>query len=245
MPNSILAVCCFCLSLLVGSASAQTASEVVVEAFKGFDQDYREKWGFDELREDGEKSWLGRFSPESGGMWTLLKVDGRDPAEEETVEYLKEKEAQRERETSDDEQGGPPRSPIDSIDLTTLTLEQDTSESLVYSFLPVGRGDQAKMMKKMRGELSVRKVDSCIQYLEIANPKPFRPQITVKLNRFFSRFDFGSPTSDNAGDGGTCETIVPLGTQFEMDMKALGLMNIDVSVRATYSNFVLFSAPES
>ena len=178
-------------------------------------------------------------------MWTLLKVDGRDPAEEETVEYLKEKEAQRERETSDDEQGGPPRSPIDSIDLTTLELEQDTSESLVYSFLPVGRGDQAKMMKKMRGELSVRKVDSCIQYLEIANPKPFRPQITVKLNRFFSRFDFGSPTSDNAGDGGTCETIVPLGTQFEMDMKALGLMNIDVSVRATYSNFVLFSAPES
>ena len=44
MPNSILAVCCFCLSLLVGSASAQTASEVVIEAFKGFDQDYREKW---------------------------------------------------------------------------------------------------------------------------------------------------------------------------------------------------------
>ena len=66
MPNSIITVCCFCLSLLVGSANAQTASEVVIEAFKGFDQDYREKWGFDELREDGEKIWFGRFSPESG-----------------------------------------------------------------------------------------------------------------------------------------------------------------------------------
>ena len=65
-------------------------------------------------------------------------------------------------------------------------------------------------MKKMRGELSVRKSDSCIEYLEITNPKPFRPQITVKLNRFFSRFDFGSPTSENAGVGGTCENIVPL-----------------------------------
>ena len=101
------------------------------------------------------------------------------------------------------------------------------------------------MMKKMRGELSVRKSDSCIEYLEITNPKPFRPQITVKLNRFFSRFDFGSPTSESAAVGATCKNIVPLGTQFEMDMKALGLMNIDVSVRATYSNFVLFSAPES
>ena len=245
MRNSIIAICCLCLSLLVGFASGQTSPEVVVKAFKGFDQDYREKWGFDELRDDGERIWLGRFSPESGGVWTLLKVDGRDPTEGETTEYLEEKEAQRERETSEDEQGGPPRSPIDSIDLTTLVLEQDNSESLVYSFLPVGRGDQAKMMKKMRGELSVRKSDSCIEHLEITNPKPFRPQITVKLNRFFSRFDFGSPTSDDAGVGGTCENIVPLGTQFEMDMKALGLMNIDVSVRATYSNFVLFSAPES
>ena len=245
MPSSIIAVCCFCLSLLVGFASAQTSSEVVVRAFKGFDQDYREKWGFDELREDGEKTWFGRFSPESGGLWTLLKVDGREPSEEETAEYLEEKEAQRERETSDDGQDGPPRSPIDSIDLTTLVLEEDTPEALIYSFLPVGRGDQAKMMKKMRGELSVRKSDSCIEHLEISNPKPFRPQITVKLNRFFSRFDFGSPTSENAGVGGTCENIVPLGTQFEMDMKALGVMNIDVSVRATYSNFVLFSAPES
>ena len=107
--------------------------------------------------------------------------------------------------------------------------------------LPVGRGDQAKMMKKMRGELAVRKSDSCIEYLEITNPEPFRPQITVKLNRFFSRFDFGSPTSESAAVGATCENIVPLGTQFEMDMKALGLMNIDVSVRATYSNFVLYS----
>ena len=43
-----------------------------------------------------------------------MKVDGRDPTEEETAEFLEEKEAQRERETSDDEQGGPPRSPIDS-----------------------------------------------------------------------------------------------------------------------------------
>ncbi len=245
MPNSILAVCCFYLSLLVGSASAQTASELVIEAFKGFDQDYREKWGFDELREDGEKTWFGRYSPESGGLWTLMRVDGRDPTEEEMAKYLEEKEAQRERETSDEEQGGPPRSPIDSIDLTTLVLEQDTPEALVYSFLPVGRGDQAKMMQKMRGELAVRKSDSCIEYLEITNPKPFRPQITVKLNRFFSRFDFGSPTGENAGVGGTCENIVPLGTQFEMDMKALGLMNIDVSVRATYSNFALFSAPKS
>ena len=245
MPNPILAVCCFFFSVLSGSASAQNASEVVLEAFKGFDQDYREKWAFDEFREDGEKTWFGRFSPESGGLWTLLKVDGRDPTEEETVEFLEEKEAQRERETSDDEQGGPPRSPIDSIDLTTLVLERDSSESLVYSFLPVGRGDQAKMMKKMRGELSVRKSDSCIEYLEITNLKPFRPQITVKLNRFFSRFDFGSPTSESIDLDGTCQTIVPLGTQFEMDMKALGLMNIDVSVRATYSNFVLFSAPES
>ena len=83
MPNSILAVSCFCLSLLVGSASAQTASEGVIEAFKGFDQDYREKWGFDELREDGENTWFGRFSPESGGLWTLMRVDGRDPTEEE------------------------------------------------------------------------------------------------------------------------------------------------------------------
>jgi len=245
VPNPIIAVFCFCFSVLVGFASAQTPSEVVIKAFKGFDQDYREKWGFDELREDGEKMWFGRFSPESGGLWTLLKVDGWDPTEEETAEYLEEKEAQRERETSEDEQGGPPRSPIDSIDLATLVLEQDTPESLVYSFLPVGRGDQAKMMKKMRGELSVRKSDSCIEYLEITNPKPFRPQITVKLNRFFSRFDFGSPTGESIAVGGTCETIVPLGTRFEMDMKALGLMNIDVSVRATYSNFVLFSAPES
>jgi hypothetical protein len=245
VPNSIIAFCCFCFSVLIGSASAQTASEFVVNAFKGFDQDYREKWGFDELREDGERTWFGRFSPESGGLWTLLTVDGQDPTEEETAEYVEEKKAQRERETSDDEQGGPPRSPIDSIDLTTLVLEQNTSESLVYSFLPVGRGDQAKMMKKMRGELSVRKSDSCIEYLEITNPKPFRPQITVKLNRFFSRFDFGSPTGENIGVGGACKNIVPLGTQFEMDMKALGLMNIDVSVRATYSNFVLFSAPKS
>ena len=245
MPNSIIAIFCLCLSLLVGFASAQTASEVVVKAFKGFDQDYREKWGFDELREDGEKTWFGRFSPESGGLWTLLKVDEREPSEEETAEYVEEKKAQREREASEDEQGGPPRSPIDSIDLTTLVLENDTPDALVYSFLPVGSGDQAKMMKKMRGELSVRKSDSCIEYLEITNPKPFRPQITVKLNRFFSRFDFGSPTSESAGVGGTCENIVPLGTQFEMDMKALGLMNIDVSVRATYSNFALFSAPES
>ena len=245
MRKSIIVFCCFCFSVLVDFASAQTSSEVVVKSFQGFDQDYREKWGFDELREDGEKIWFGRFSPESGGLWTLLKVDGRDPTEGETAEYLEEKEAQRERETSEDEQGGPPRSPIDSIDLTTLVLEQDTSESLVYSFLPVGRRDQAKMMKKMRGELYVRKSDSCIEHLEVTNPKPFRPQITVKLNRFYSRFDFGSPISKSIGAGGTCETIVPLGTQFEMDMKALGLMNIDVSVRATYSNFALFSAPES
>ena len=242
MPNSVLVAFFFFLYLSVGSASAQPASDVVTQAFNGFDEDYRDKWGFDELREDGDKAWLGRYSPKSGGLWILLAVDGREPTEEETKEYFEEKEAQRERESSEDEEGGPPRRPIDSIDLDTLELEQGTAESLVYSFLPLGRGDQAKMMKKMRGELSIRKSDSCIEYLEITNPKPFRPQITVKLNRFFSRFDFGSPISEDNAGGGACENIVPLGTQFEMDMKALGLMNIDVSVRATYSNFTLYSA---
>ena len=71
-------------------------------------------------------------------------------------------------------------------DNAEATTEDDVS--VTYAFTPVAEADadktEQKMMKKMNGTVTLDKTDGSVLAFSMTLPKPYKPAIVAKINRF-------------------------------------------------------------
>ena len=233
----------FLFSVVSGHAAAATLNlqNLVIDAFAALESEVQDRWQFTEASDDGEFKRLARYNPQApeGQQWLLITVDGRAASDDEVAEFRRQKREQKEREN--ERNGGAETNPLDSIDLESLRLLEDNASAWRIGFTPIGAGEGRKMMAQMQGIVSISKSGLCVEYLEIASPGPVKPQIGVKVNHFLSRFEFapvGEPEQQNA----QCGRLLPVAMQFEINMRAFGVMAVDRTMSARYSDYQVASA---
>ena len=233
----------FLFSVVSGHAAAATLNlqNLVTDAFAALESEVQDRWQFTEASDDGEFERLARYNPQApeGRQWLLITVDGRAASDDEVAEFRRQKREQKEREN--ERNGGAETNPLDSIDLESLRLLEDNASAWRIGFTPVGAGEGRKMMAQMQGTVSISKSGLCVEYLEISSPGPVKPQIGVKVNHFLSRFEFapvGEPEQQNA----QCGRLLPVAMQFEINMRAFGVMAVDRTMSARYSDYQAASA---
>ena len=92
--------------------------------------------------------------------------------------------------------GGPRRVkcrpfPIPANELLAGTAPEATTQddvSVTYAFTPVAGADadktEQKMMKKLNGTVTLDKTDGAVLAFSMTLPKPYKPAIVAKINRF-------------------------------------------------------------
>jgi hypothetical protein len=209
---------------------------IVQRAFTNVESDVQQHWRFAEVSNDGEVERVAHFDPRrpQAEHWELLTINGESPSPEQQTEFRKQKQEQTEREAK--RNGREVADPLDSIDMTSLRLVADDPTGWDISFQPLGTGESKKMMSKMRGSLRISKPESCLELLEFASPGPVKPQIGVKVEHFLSRFEF-APVARDTENSERCGRLLPTLTQFEITMRAFGVMAVDRTMRASYSDY--------
>ena len=215
------------------AAPVSDMQEIVRSAFANVESDVQRHWRFAEVSNDGEVERVANFDPTrpEAERWQLLAIDGEAPSPEQQIEFRKQKREQREREAK--RNGDEVADPLESIDMTSLQLVAESPSGWDISFQPMGTGQSEKMMSKMRGSLRISRPQLCVELLEITSPGPIKPQIGVKVERFLSRFEF----APIAQDADRCGRILPTAMQFEISMRAFGVMAVDRAMSATYSDY--------
>ena len=228
-------LCALALSLQAQAAEPELQT-LVREAFKNIESDVQKHWRFSEVSNDGEVERIANYDPSrsQGEQWDLVSIDARSPSAQEQADFRQQKHEQRERETKRD--GGPPADPLDSINVNSVQLLAEDSNGWRIGFEPRGVGGSKKMMSKMRGTLHISKPERCVELLEIASPGPFKPRIGVKVERFLSRFEFAS-FAEAEQAAGSCGKLLPVATQFEMTVRAFGVMAVDRAMTANYGDY--------
>ncbi len=231
---------CVAVFAMVLPLHAQEAPEdlqgIVQRAFANVESDVQVHWRFAEVSNDGEVERVADFDPRrpQAEHWELLTINGELPSPEQQTEFRKQKQEQTEREAK--RNGREVADPLDSIDLTSLQLVTDDPTGWDISFQPLGTGESKKMMSKMRGSLRISKPELCLELFEFASPGPVKPQIGVKVEHFLSRFEF-APVAGDTKDSERCGRLLPTLTQFEITMRAFGVMAVDRAMRASYSDY--------
>ena len=226
------------LTLCTCSVAAEDVDlqALVNEAFAALESEVQTRWQFVETSDDGEFRRSARYNPSvpEGEAWQLLSVNDRPATADEVTAFRQQKREQKERETQ--RGGGSEANPLDTIDLQSLRLLDENATSWRIGFTPIGSGDGQKMMAKMLGTLGISKSALCVEYLEIASPGPVKPQLGVKVEHFLSRFEF-APVQGSQSKDGHCGRLLPTAMQFEINMRAFGVMNVDRAISAQYSDY--------
>lgn len=218
--------CCF---TAIGSVYGETVEldALLEEATEGIAEDYRDTWAYTETSKTSKGLFVSRYDPRAkrGNRWTLVSVNGRDPKSKETKEFLKEKSKEEERADSDD--GSGPAAFTEGVE--KLSLVKETDEFWLLSFQPKGQGDQAKIMKKLNGRFKILKDGRVLDSITMSNSKPFKPSFTTKIYQFFMHYGFGPATQDGP--------LVPQKLDFNIEMKAVGVLKVNEKIKTTYSDY--------
>jgi hypothetical protein len=238
MPRPALqhALRCLVLTAVLGAATAPADDSVaagvdpdaiLAAALTAFEEDYRERWSYDESLINDGKTFVGHYDPRQplDDRWHLISIDGQTPTEDASEDYLDEK---REREMTQRETDSNRRDPGAMVTKGTLSLLAETAQHWQFGFTPAGRGRDEKIMRKLKGEMRIMKSPLRIQYIRTYSESPFKPQFGVKVNTFKMHFEFARV------DGGP---VLPASFDFTIDLKAIGIISVDQTVSATYSDY--------
>lgn len=189
-------------------------------------EDYTEKFSFREEVSRGGESVVGEYDPSRGEQaWTLLSVDDAKPSKEKSKDYLKQK-----RKQAENLEKHPERSPMGvkaMVERGSLKLIENQTERWVLSFTPTG--EDQKMMRRMKGELAIRKSGRFVEWVDVRSEKPFKPNLVTKMKEFIMHYEFKSlPIEDR---------VVPTSFEFRISLSAVGIIDVDEHLFARYSNY--------
>ena len=198
------------------------------DAASNIDEDYRDRWAYTETSRTSNGVFVSRYDPSNapGKRWTLLTVDGREPKAKETKKFLKEKAEEEERSQQD---GSGPKAFTEGVE--KLTLLKETDDVWVLGFVPKGEGDNAKVMKKLNGSFTITKDSRVLQSITLKNEKSFKPNFTTRIYTFFMHYDFAPVGTDGP--------YLPNSLDFQIALKAVGVVKVDETVNTTFSDYQL------
>lgn len=212
-----------CLAPIAYGANDSTADEntagyhaidkydaIFEAALDSVEFDFEERWAYTETRVDSEHVWIARFDPRrsSGERWQIVSVDGREPTDEETEEFLKEK--------AHDHSGSGDKRIDAMVEKDSVRLIDETSESWLFGFTP--EDDQA-VMDSVDATIRIDKKTGQLDYIDMRNHRPIKPGYGVKISKLITRLTFGP-----AIDGGP---VVPLSTQVAVKGRAYLVISFD------------------
>jgi len=195
------------------------------DAMKKIREDYPDYLAFREQVTRGGNTVVGDYDPSRGdASWMLLSMDGVAPAEKEIEKYVKDKQKQTENAKK-----YPERSPLGvktMVEPGSLELIEDQAERWLFSFTPTG--EDQKMMRKMKGELSINKAGNYLEWMDVRSKKPFKANFVTKMKEFVMHYEFQSL------DGGQ---VVPASFEFRIHIAVGGIDVADERLFANYSDY--------
>ena len=239
MTRKLLFATSILLLLCTQPALARDYEALLERALEKITWEFPDSWAYTETRRTREATWVGRYDPsrEDSSRWTLLSVDGRTPTAEEAAEWQEEKDAERHE---DEEQSGQAADNGDDADEDTgvgtmiapgsLELIEENERHWLLSFTPRGEDEEEnEFMQVMQGTLRISKPGGHLELLDIANDKPVKPKMGVKIRDFKTRLTFGE-----AFDNGL---VVPLSFHFRIKGRAYLAVGFDEMESREFSDF--------
>lgn len=209
-----------------GSTLAQNYEEIVQDAAARNDNSFLESWSFIETRTTKDEVRVASFDPgrETGNGWQLVSINGEQPDEEETENFLSEKAKRTaEREANQDR-----NDLFEMITPGSLELLEETSEFWRFGFQPQEEDDEA-FMEHVAGELEIRKAGLFVHSMEMRSRKSFKPRAGVKIKEFKMQMQF-APARENG-------PIVPLTLDSYVSGKAFLVATIEENVLVEFSDY--------
>jgi len=216
------------------AASAETVNggyeALFEEALQSIEWNARESWAFTETASGSDGEFVGRYDPRlpEAEHWTLVSIDGRAPTEKESREYAERKRGEHHDDDREDDRE------IDGmVDPGSLELVEETGDYWLLRFVPTDDSDDdemgRKMLERMDGTVKIVKDGHYLEYLDIRNTRPIRPQAGVKMKKFLTRITFGP-----AVDGGP---IVMKSMDVAIKLSAFLLIRVDETESVRFSDF--------
>ena len=218
--------------LLIGlyattSAFAAEPHQAIYEkALDDVEFDFDERWAYTETRVDSEHVWVGRYDPRraSSERWQIVSIDGRDPTEKESEEFLEGK--RRDHSGNNDQR-------VDAlVDTDSVRLVDETSEFWLFGFTP---DEEQEVLDSIEATMRIDKTTGQLDYIDMRNHEPIKPGYGVKISKLITRLTFAP-----AIDGGP---VVPVSTQVEVQGRAYLLISFDEEELIRNSDFEFVGDP--
>lgn len=195
------------------------------EVTQAISDEFERNWAYTETSTESGSSTVARFNPglPKGKRWHLLSVEGRSPTDTEIAEFV---ETRAEEESGDSERG---TGIGNRVVPDGLKLIEETNDYWLFSFSPAEDDDDDAFLKELDATMKISKDGPFLEYVNIQNNKPFRPEFGVKISEFVTRLSFG-PASDNG-------PIVPMSIETRIKERAFLAIRIDETVSVTFSDY--------
>jgi len=226
----------FAALLLVAAAPAQCepaqeSYEALFErAIESIAWDFAAEWAFTETESGSDGDFVGRYDPRNprDERWTLVTIDGREPTPDEARRY-----AERKRSEDDGDEHESDGDVDAMVEPGSLELVEETGDYWLLRFVPTDDSDDdemgRKVLERMDGTVKIVKDGHYLEYLDIRNTRPIRPQAGVKMKKFLTRITFGP-----AVDGGP---IVMKSMDVAIKLSAFLLIRVDETESVRFSDF--------
>ena len=230
-------------------ASEQDYSDLFESAVEAVTWDLEESWAFTETTSGSDGEHAARYDPRlpEDRRWTLLSVDGREPTEEESAEFLQSKSEEIFDEDFDDDidQDDDDGRDVDSmVDPGTLQLLEETDDYWLLSFVPTDFDSDDedaqlghKMLESMSGTVKIAKDGEQLVFIDIHNTKPLRPKVGVKMKEFLTRLEFGPAVADGPVVMKSMDVVVKL--------SAFLVIRVNERESVRFSDFEFAGAPDN
>ena len=210
------------------SALGADQAQVILDgALKMIREDYTENLAFIERVTRGDNTVVGDYDPgREESPWILLSLDGAAPEAKDRDKYVKDKIKQTENLKK-----FPERSPLGvktMVEVGSLHLIEEQPERWLFAFTPTG--EDQKMMRKMKGKLSINKTGNYLEWMDVRSEKPFKVNLVTKMKEFLMHYEF-QPFA-----GGQ---VVPTSFEFRIHIAVGGIDVADERLFANYSGYKL------
>ncbi len=214
-------------ALAFARVSLAAMPPLVEQAVKSLDSQDLESWSFTITTLKDGKTTIEHHdaSKPEGSRWQLVLKDGAPPTKGDLDEYLEQKAKRDENRRKDDK-----NEIRKTIDDSSVSLVSETAERAVYNFrMKADKPDEKEMADKIRGTLTVSKVQPYVETMELSSAGEITPIVSVKIKEFYVRMSFRRDAEH--------AVVLPTTMQSRVRGRAMFVKSLDTDVSVAFSDF--------
>lgn len=220
-----------CLSMQPAVATAQATggpgdyAALLAEALRPIREPDRAEWAYTETELTSDGVFVGRFDPRRprGERWTLISVNGREPAAAEIEAYRDDKK--RDDGWFEDDDGGL----LEMVEDRPLELVEETGDYVLLRFVPDEEDLEDGFGEYVDSTLRIAKDGPWLEFINLQATEPFSPRFGVRVRDFLTRLVF-----QRLPDEGV---VVPRTLEVRFSLRAFLVINIDEQVLRRYGDY--------